>query len=122
MRRPVLAKLKKGGDFAALAKQYSQDPGSAANGGDLGFVPKGQTAPAFEQAAFTLKPGQLSGVVESPFGFHIIKMIEHRDARTVPLQEVKPQVEQFLKNQKTQEKTAAYVEKLKTKAKVQILI
>lgn len=118
----VLAKLKKGGDFAALAKQDPQDPGSAANGGDLGFVPKGQTAPAFEQAAFTLKPGQLSGVVESPFGFHIIKMIEHRDARTVPLQDVKPQVEQFLKNQKTQEKTAAYVEKLKTKAKVQILI
>jgi peptidyl-prolyl cis-trans isomerase C len=118
----VLGKLKKGGDFAALAKQYSQDPGSAPNGGDLGFVAKGQTVPAFEQAAFVLKPGQLSGVVESPFGFHIIKMFEHRDARTVPLQEVRPQVEQFLKNQKTQEKTAAYVEKLKAKAKVQILI
>jgi peptidyl-prolyl cis-trans isomerase C len=118
----VLGKLQKGGDFAALAKQYSQDPGSAPNGGDLGFVPKGQTAPAFEQAAFAMKPGQLSGIVESPFGFHIIKMAEHRAARTVPLQEVRPQVEQFLKNQKTQERTAAYVEKLKAKAKVQILI
>jgi peptidyl-prolyl cis-trans isomerase C len=118
----VLGKLKKGGDFAALAKQYSQDPGSAPNGGDLGFVPKGQTAPAFEQAAFAMKAGQLSGIVESPFGFHIIKMVEHRDARTVPLLEVRPQVEAFLKNQKTQEKTAAYVEKLKSKAKVQILI
>jgi peptidyl-prolyl cis-trans isomerase C len=118
----VLAKLKKGGDFAALAKQYSQDPGSAPNGGDLGFVPRGQTAPAFEQAAFALKAAQLSGVVESPFGFHIIKLIAHRDARTVPLQEVKPQVEQFLKQQRIQEKTAAYVEKLKSKGKVQILI
>ncbi len=118
----VLAQLKKGGDFAALAKQHSQDPGSAANGGDLGFVAKGQTTPAFDEAAFKLKAGQLSGLVESPFGFHIIKMVAHRDARVVPLQEVKPQVEQFLKNQKTQEKTAAYVEKLKSKAKVQILI
>ncbi len=118
----VLAQIKKGGDFAALAKQHSQDPGSAANGGDLGFVPRGQTVPVFEQAAFALKPAQLSGVVESPFGFHIIKMIAHRDARTVPLQEVKPQVEQFLKQQKTQEKTAAYIEKLKAKAKVEILM
>jgi peptidyl-prolyl cis-trans isomerase C len=118
----VLAQLKKGGDFAALAKQHSQDPGSAANGGDLGFVPKGQTVPAFEQAAFALKAGQISGIVESPFGFHIIKMFAHRDARTVPLQEVKPQVEQFLKQQKTQEKTSAFIEKLKAKAKVEVLI
>jgi peptidyl-prolyl cis-trans isomerase C len=118
----VLVQIRKGGDFAALAKQHSQDPGSAANGGDLGFVPRGQTVPVFEQAAFALKPAQLSGVVESPFGFHIIKMIAHRDARTVPLQEVKPQVEQFLKQQKTQEKTAAFIEKLKAKAKVEILM
>jgi peptidyl-prolyl cis-trans isomerase C len=118
----VLGKLKKSGDFAALAKQYSQDPGSAANGGDLGFVTKGQTVPAFEQAAFALKAGELSGVVESPFGFHVIKMLEHRDARTVPLAEVKPQVEQFLKNERTQTKTHDYVEKLKAKGKVQILI
>jgi parvulin-like peptidyl-prolyl isomerase len=118
----VLAQLKKGGDFAALAKQHSQDSGSAVNGGDLGFVPRGQTVPVFEQAAFALKAGQISGVVESPFGFHIIKMIAHRDARTVPIQEVKPQVEQFLKQQKTQEKTAAFVEKLKAKAKIDVLI
>lgn len=118
----VLGQLKKGGDFAALAKQHSQDPGSAANGGDLNFVAKGQTVPQFEQAAFGLKPGQLSGVVETPFGYHIIKSIAHRDARTVPLQEVKPQLEQFLKQQRIQEKTAAYVEKLKAKAKVEILI
>jgi peptidyl-prolyl cis-trans isomerase C len=118
----VLAELKKGGDFAALAKQHSQDAGSAANGGDLGFVPRGRTPPVFEQAAFTLKPGQMSGVVESPAGYHIIKVVAHRDARNVPLQEVKQQVTEFLKQQKMQEKTAAYVEKLKVKAKVVILI
>ena len=64
----------------------------------------------------------MSGVVESPFGYHIIKVVAHRDARTVPLQEVKPQVSEFLKQQKMQEKTAAYVEKLKAKAKVEVLM
>jgi parvulin-like peptidyl-prolyl isomerase len=118
----VLAELKKGGDFAALAKQYSQDAGSAANGGDMGFVPRGQTAPVFEQAAFALKPGQISGVVESPFGYHIIKVSAHRDARTVPLQEVKPQVQEFLTQQQMQQKTDAYVTKLKAKARIDVLM
>jgi peptidyl-prolyl cis-trans isomerase C len=118
----VLAKVKKGADFAGLAKQYSQDQGSAANGGDLGFVPRGQTVPAFEQAAFALKPGQLSDLVESPFGFHIIKALAFRAGRSVPLAEVRPQVENFLKEQQKQEKTAAYIDKLKAKAKIDILI
>ncbi len=118
----VLAELRKGGDFAAIAKQHSQDAGSAANGGDLGFVPRGQTVPVFEQAAFALKPGQVSGVVESPFGYHVIKVFAHRDARTVPLQEVKPQVQEFLTQQQMQQKTEAYVAKLKTKAKVEVLM
>jgi peptidyl-prolyl cis-trans isomerase C len=118
----VLAELKKGGDFATLAKQHSQDAGSAANGGDMGFVPRGQTPPVFEQAVFALKPGQLSGVVESPFGYHIMKVSTHRDARTVPLQEVKPQVQEFLTQQQMQQKTEAYVTKLKAKAKVEVLM
>jgi peptidyl-prolyl cis-trans isomerase C len=118
----VLAEIRKGGDFAALAKQHSQDAGSAANGGDLGFVPRGQTSPVFEQAAFSLKPGQMSGVVETPFGYHIIKVSAHRDARTVPLQEVKPQVQEFLTQQQMQQKTEAYVTKLKAKAKIEVLM
>ncbi len=120
----VLAEAKKkGADFAALAKKYSQDPTSAVNGGDLGFVAKGQgLPPAFETAAFALQPGQLSGVVESPFGYHIIKAMEHRAARTVPLADVKAQVTEFLTQQQMQEKTNAYVEKLKAKGKVEILI
>ncbi len=119
----VLASAKKkGADFAALAKQHSQDQGSAVNGGDLGFVPRGQTAPEFEQAAFALKPGELSGVVESPFGFHVIKAFEHRAGRTVPLAEVKDRVGEFLKQQQVQEKTNALVGQLKAKGKVEILI
>ncbi|RPJ83859.1 MAG: peptidylprolyl isomerase, partial [Acidobacteria bacterium] len=118
----VLAELKKkGADFAALAKKYSQDS-SAVNGGDLGFVAKGQTVPAFENAAFALQQNQVSAVVESPFGFHIIKAMERRPGRKVPLEEVKAQVGQFLTQEQMQEKTQAYVEKLKAKGKVEILI
>ncbi len=74
----ILDSLKHGADFAEMAKKYSEDPGSAAEGGDLGWVGKGVFYPEFEAAAFALKPGQLSDVVESPVGFHIIQMIEKR--------------------------------------------
>ncbi|HSK10381.1 MAG TPA: peptidylprolyl isomerase [Vicinamibacterales bacterium] len=117
----VRAAAFKGEDFAALAKQNSQDQGSAVNGGDLGFIARGQTVPAFEEAAFTLKPGQVSQVVETTFGYHVIKVGEHRTARTVPLDEVKGEVTEFLKQQQMQEKTAAFVTGLKDKGKVEIL-
>ncbi len=74
----ILDSIKHGADFAAMAKKYSEDPGSASAGGDLGWVGKGVFYPEFEAAAFALKPGELSGVVESPVGFHIIQMIERR--------------------------------------------
>ncbi len=74
----ILDSIKHGADFAEMAKKYSEDPGSAAEGGDLGWVGKGVFYPEFEAAAFALKPGELSGVVESPVGFHIIQMIERR--------------------------------------------
>ena len=72
----VLKTVKAGGDFATLARANSSDQGSAQNGGDLGFFPKGQMTPAFEEAAFKLKPGTVSALVETPFGFHIIKRTE----------------------------------------------
>ncbi|MDQ7816877.1 MAG: peptidylprolyl isomerase [Melioribacteraceae bacterium] len=74
----LLDSLKKGGDFAELAKKYSNDPGSAAQGGDLGFVKRGVFYPEFEAAAFALAPNQLSGIIESPVGFHIIQLLERR--------------------------------------------
>jgi len=74
----LLDSIKAGKDFSELAKQYSDDPGSAKQGGDLGFVKKGVFYPEFEEAAFKLKVGELSGVVESPVGYHIIQMLERR--------------------------------------------
>jgi len=74
----LLDSLKAGADFAALAKKYSEDPGTAQQGGDLGFTKRGRLVPEYEAAAFALENGQLSGIVESPFGFHIIQLIEKR--------------------------------------------
>ena len=74
----LLDSIKTGRDFSELAKKYSDDPGSAVQGGDLGFVKKGVFYPEFEEAAFKLNVGELSGVIESPVGFHIIQMIEKR--------------------------------------------
>ncbi len=74
----LLDSINKGADFSELAKKYSDDPGSAAQGGNLGFVNRGVFYPEFEAVAFALEPGQLSGIVESPVGFHIIHLLERR--------------------------------------------
>jgi len=118
----VLKQVKAGKDFAELAKTNSQDPGSAANGGDLGYFQQGQMVGAFERAAFALKPGDVSDVVETPFGYHIIKVADKQAAQTVPLEQVKPQIEQFLQNQQRQQKTQVFIESLKAKGKVEVLI
>ena len=93
----ILAKLKAGGDFAELAKKYSQDEGSAVKGGDLDFFPKGQMVPEFDKVAFELEPGQLSDLVKSQFGYHIIKVTDKRIATTKSLAEVRGQIEDQLK-------------------------
>jgi peptidyl-prolyl cis-trans isomerase C len=118
----VLGEITAGKDFAALAKQHSQDPGSAVNGGDLGFFQQGQMVGAFNDAAFSLQPGATSGLVETEFGFHIIKVAEKQPARTIPLDEVRPQLEQYLQNVNREEQTDAFVAALKSKGKVEILI
>jgi peptidyl-prolyl cis-trans isomerase C len=117
----VLKQVKAGGDFAALAKANSQD-GSAQNGGDLGFFPKGQMEPTFEKTAFSLKPGATSGLVETPFGFHIIKVFERRPPRTAPLAEVAPQIKEFLTGEQRQTKITAFVDQAKAKSKIEILV
>lgn len=74
----ILDSIKAGADFAEMAKKYSEDPGSAKEGGDLGFVKRGVFYPEFEAVAYALQPGEISGVVESPVGFHIIQLLEKR--------------------------------------------
>jgi len=95
----LLARVKAGEDFAALASTNSDDPGSAANGGDLGFFPHGRMTPVFENTAFELPPGAVSDVVETSFGFHVIKVEEHREATTKPLAAVRDEIVTTLKNE-----------------------
>ena len=117
----ALKAAKAGKDFGQLARQYSQDS-SAQRGGDLGFFPKGQMVPAFDQAAFALTPGQVSDLVETQFGYHIIKATEKRPARIVPFVEAAAQIQEFLEQEQRQEKSKALVDQLKAKGKVQIFI
>ena len=117
----ILKQIKGGGDFAELAKKHSQDPSNAPQGGDLGFFGQGQMVGEFERAAFALaKPGDVSDLVETPFGVHIIKLAEKKAAATMTLDQVKPQLEAFLKNQKRQELTLAFVKTLRSKGKVDV--
>lgn len=88
----ILKQLQQGADFAELAKKNSEDPGSAEKGGELGWIVRGQTVPNFEKAAFSLKPGQLSGLIETEYGFHIIQVEDKQAAHTQTFDEVKPQL------------------------------
>ncbi len=96
----ILKKLQGGANFADLAKKNSDDPGSAAQGGELGWIGRGRTVPEFEKAAFGLKPGQMSGLVQSSYGFHIIKVEDRHDAHLKSLDEVKAEIEPQLKREK----------------------
>ena len=88
----ILKELKAGADFAALAKKYSEDEASAKLGGDVDYFSKGKMDPAFDEAAFKLEPGELSDVVKSQYGFHIIKLTDKKPATTRTLDEVRPQI------------------------------
>jgi peptidyl-prolyl cis-trans isomerase C len=117
----VLKEIRAGADFAEMARKHSKD-GSAANGGDLGAFPRGQMVAPFEEALLKLSPGQLSDVVETQFGYHIIKLVEKNEGRTVPLAEVSPRIGQFLTMRAQQEQAGEFVKQLRAKSKVEVLI
>ncbi len=115
-------RVLKGEDFATLARDHSDDPGSKANGGDLSWMSRGQTVPPFEEAAFALKPGEVSGVVETRFGYHIIKLAEIRPEGTMAFEEVQERIGEFLGQQRLQQEIESEVSTLRAKANVEILI
>ena len=117
----LLKRAKAGEDFAALAKANSED-GSASQGGDLGAFPRGRMVPEFDKVAFSLKPGEISDVVTTEFGYHIIKLTEKKEGSTVPLDQVKPQVLEYLNNQKKQQRVDGFIEEAKKRAKIEVLV
>jgi peptidyl-prolyl cis-trans isomerase C len=119
----LLVKAKGGADFAKLASENSDDPGSKQRGGDLSWVARGQTVPPFEAAAFGLKkPNDLSPVVETEYGYHVIQLLVHEDAGVVPFAEVKDRIAEFLKQQQQQTKVQDHLKALKAKGKVEVFI
>jgi len=117
----LLARITAGGDFAAIARESSDDTGSRGEGGLLPWFSRGEMVPPFEQAAFGLKPGETSGVVESPFGFHVLRLEDQRAAAAIPFEEAKPQIEQFLSRQQARELLDRRVAALRKAAKVEVL-
>ena len=115
----LLKQLKAGAKFEDLARKYSEDPGSAKEGGSLGWIGKGRTVPEFEKAAFSLPKGQISDLVKSSYGFHIIRVDDRQDAHMKTLEEVKDQIEPILKQQKAQQIAQKQAEDLLQQAKTQ---
>ena len=108
-----LKQLKGGADFAEMAKKSSEDPGSGQKGGDLDWLVKGQTVPEFEAAAFALKNNEISNVVTTQFGYHIIQVLGHEAARVKPLEEIKTQLTEDLRKQSITEKMQALADQIR---------
>jgi peptidyl-prolyl cis-trans isomerase C len=118
--RKILERLKKGEDFAKIARKISIDPGSAKNGGDLGFFSAGQMVPEFEAAAVKLKPGEISKPVKTKFGYHIIKVTDKKLGKPVEFEKVKNYISQHLSAEKQKGAFDSYMEELKKKYTVEI--
>ncbi|UCD79320.1 MAG: peptidylprolyl isomerase, partial [Desulfobacterales bacterium] len=114
----VQQKLKNGGDFAELAKTYSEGP-SNVRGGDLGYFSRGQMVKPFEDAAFAMQPNELSDVVETRFGYHLIKVHDKKPEETLAYADVKEKLSQRMKQEKVEKEAGQYIEQLKKDAKIE---
>lgn len=113
----IMERIRKGEDFENLARQYSEDP-SALKGGDIGFFSRGELIKNFEEAAFALRVGEVSDLVRTPLGFHIIRMDERKTSQRAPFDEVKLEIKLRLKQQHSNAAFEQYVAKLKSKAEI----
>lgn len=120
LAKDIKARAEKGEDFAKLAKEFSEDPGSKDKGGEYTF-PRGQMVPEFEAAAFSMKPGQISDLVETRYGYHIIKTLEKIPGGKVELSKVEKKIKDYLTGQEFQKKLPVYFDKLKKEADVQLV-
>ncbi len=117
----IRQRLVNGEDFGALAKEFSQCP-SSAKGGDLKYFGRGQMAKPFEEAAFALKVGELSDVVETRFGYHLIKLTDKRPASTYSYNDIKERIRKNLMQKKMRSEVSKYIQELKKTAKIEILL
>jgi peptidyl-prolyl cis-trans isomerase D len=113
----VAARARAGADFAQLAAQYSDDPGSKNQGGDLGFFPRGRMVPEFDEAVFSMAPGSISDPVRTSFGYHVIQLLEVRPAGQRPLAEVKEQIKGQLRFPRLREEASKLAKELHAKVK-----
>jgi peptidyl-prolyl cis-trans isomerase C len=111
--------LLDGADFATLAQERSEGP-SGPRGGDLGTFSRGQMVAPFEEAAFALDVGEISDIVETQFGFHVIQVTDKIDAALVPVDQVSANIEQYLAQQKQADALSAYVDELRSEAVVEL--
>ena len=118
----VLARIRKGDDFSKLAKEFSLDTETSANGGELGWISPGKTnSEEFEKALFALKAGETGGIVETPFGFHIIRVDERREKRTATFDEAREYILNRLKGEFAQKKTKEFLDKLSKDARLEVV-
>ena len=119
--KEVLKEAKVGKtEFSDLAKKYSEGP-SAPNGGDLGYFPRGRMVPSFETAAFALNPNGISDIVETQFGYHIIKVEDKKNARDIPFEEVKEAIRENIKVERGNKGIKEWIDKLRNQAKIEII-
>ena len=119
---PILERARAGEDFAALAREYSDDSATAQNGGDTGLFHRGQMVPAFEAVAFALQPGEISEPVETPFGVHILRLEERQDARLLPLDEVREQLREHIREERMEAAVEQETGRLRQEGEVEVLI
>ncbi len=117
----LLAQIKKGANFAELAKKNSEDPGSKEEGGSLGWIQRGRTVPEFEQSAFSLPKGETSGVIRTTYGFHILRVEDKQQAHLKPLEEVKAQIEPVIASQKAGDRAESLARTVQTQARTSSL-